>query len=440
MNNTVPSLEEIKNKLGFEAFNKIQSEAIQAAKKSDQIVLLAPTGSGKTLAFLLPIIHKLDLSLNEVQCLIIVPSRELALQIESVFKSMGTPFKINSAYGGHSFKVEKNNLSNPPHVLVGTPGRLADHIDKESFDFSCVESLILDEFDKALEFGFQNDMEYIVKELRSINYKMLTSATKSKTLPDFVGMDKPIKINHLGGQLPPKLTLKEVYAKGVDKLSSLMDLICFVGHEPTLIFCNHRAAVDRIGELLQDRGVPHEAFHGGMDQEQRERSLTKFRNGSVHLFLTTDLAARGLDIPEIKHVVHYQLPPKEDAFIHRNGRTARMDKEGITYLVFSEEDERPEYIDNEGEELTLKKGLEVPALPKWETLYISGGKKNKINKIDIVGLLAKKGKLNKDEIGLIEVKDFMSFVAVSREKALKVAEIVNKEKVKKLKIRVAVAN
>ncbi|NME68073.1 DEAD/DEAH box helicase [Flammeovirga aprica] len=433
------SLEQIQNHLGFQSFNTIQKETIENSKKHEELILLSPTGSGKTLAFLLPLINKINFDLKEVQCVIIAPSRELALQIEGVFKSMGTAFSINSVYGGHSFKIEEKNLSNPPHVLVGTPGRLADHIDKETFDFSCVEFLILDEFDKALEFGFQNDMEFIIEELRSIHYKMLTSATESDEIPEFVKMTNPVVMNHLGGQLPPKLELKFVQSDGVDKLAVLFKLICKVADEPTLIFCNHRAAVDRIGEHLKENNIPQESFHGGMDQEQRERALTKFRNGSVHVFLTTDLAARGLDIPSIKHVIHYQLPPKEDAFIHRNGRTARMDKEGVTYLVMSSEDEFPEYIENTPVHLSLPSVEKMPELPEWETLYISGGKKNKINKIDIVGLLAKKGKLQKEEIGLIEVKDFMSFVAVKRSKAKEVAEIVNKEKVKKIKIRVAIA-
>ncbi|MBB6463945.1 DEAD/DEAH box helicase [Flammeovirga kamogawensis] len=439
MSLVVPSIEDIRKHLKFETFNAIQQEAIEKSKDANELVVLAPTGSGKTIAFLLPIIQRIDPNLKEVQCVIVAPSRELSLQIEQVFKSLGTPLKVNCCYGGHSMKVEMNNMQNPPHVLIGTPGRLADHIEKESFDYSAVEAIVLDEFDKALEFGFKDDMSFIIEELRAVNFKMLTSATKSDELPEFTKIESPVTIDYLGDQVPPKLNLQMVYAKGVDKLYSLLKLICHLKAEPMLIFCNHRAAVDRISEILKEKGIAHESFHGGLDQEERERALTKFRNGSASVFITTDLAARGLDIPDIKHVIHYQLPPKEDAFIHRNGRTARMDKDGDAYLVLSEEDKLPEYIEKKPQNLHVPSNVEIPALPKWVTLYISGGKKNKINKIDIVGLLMKKGGLSKDELGLIEVKDFISFVAVDRKKAKEVCELVNKERVKKLRLRVAIA-
>ncbi|NLR94570.1 DEAD/DEAH box helicase [Flammeovirga agarivorans] len=434
-----PNIEHIKKHLGFEDFNAMQKDTLSAAQKSNEIVVLAPTGSGKTIAFLLPIVTRIDPNTEGVQCIIVAPSRELSLQIEQVCKSLGTGLKVNCCYGGHSVKVEKNNLSNPPHILVGTPGRLADHIDQNNFDYSYVENLVLDEFDKALEFGFHNDMSFIIEELRSIDFKILTSATKSDELPEFTKIKNPEVIDYLEGQVPKRLSLHVVKAPGKDKLYELLKLIYFLKAEPMLIFCNHREAVNRISELLKEKGVAHEAFHGGLDQEERERALVKFRNGSANVFITTDLAARGLDIPTIKHVVHYQLPPKEDAFIHRNGRTARMEKDGDAYLVLSDEDNLPEYIEDNPNELKVPSGLKEPQLPKWVTLYLSGGKKNKINKIDIVGLLMKKGKLEKDQLGLIEVKDFISFAAVDRKIASELCNKVNKERVKKIRLKVDIA-
>ncbi len=195
----------------------------------------------------------------------------------------------------------------------------------------------------------------------------------------------------------------------------------------------------RISELLKDRGIFHVTFHGDLDQDQRERALVKFRNGSVKIMVTTDLASRGLDIPEVRYVVHYQLPQKEDAFIHRNGRTARMDASGTAYLVLNENESLPAYLERSPEEEALEDDLRVPDEPEWVTLYVSGGKKDKINKVDIVGWLIQKGGLDKSEIGMIEIKDFGSYVAVGRNKVKSLIPVIAEEKLKKKKVKVQVA-
>jgi superfamily II DNA/RNA helicase len=423
--------------LRINALNEMQHAALNAAAKSDMI-LLAPTGSGKTLGFLLPIFNLLDADTPLVQVLIMVPSRELALQIEQVFRAIGSGFKVSCCYGGHATKIEKNNLIQPPAVLIGTPGRIAYHLRNGNFKTGAIHTLILDEFDKALEFGFQTDMAAIIGQLEHLKKRILTSATKMEQIPAFTGVNNPTVIDFLSNKTNiPDLKLKAVMSPAADKLDTLFALICKIGSKATLVFCNHREAVDRISDLLWDRGIVHDVFHGGMEQDDRERALLKFRNGSHRLLITTDLASRGLDIPEIEYVIHYQLPHNEEAFVHRNGRTARMHAKGTSYLILTE-DEKLSYIPQPEIE-GLPDKIKLPEPAPWVTLYIAAGKKDKINKVDIVGLLLQKGKLAKDELGLIEVLDHSSYAAVKREKIEKLVQLIKAEKIKNKKIKIEIS-
>ena len=423
------------------SLNAMQLASIEAAKKENDVILLSPTGSGKTLGFLLPILQNLDPKKTGVQALILVPSRELAIQIETVFKSMNTGFKVNCSYGGHSTKTEKNNFEHPASVLVGTPGRIAFHIRRNNFDTNTVSTLVLDEFDKSLEFGFKEEMSYIIHELKKLEKRILTSATKIKEIPDFTGVKDPIELNYLSNTptKPQGLKLKIVKAEGTDKLDALFSLICKLGNTASLIFCNHREAVERISGLLWDKGLAHGIFHGGMEQEDRERALIKFRNGSHKMLITTDLASRGLDIPEIEYVIHYQLPHTEDIYIHRNGRTARMNAKGTSYLLLSETEYVPSFIKESPAVETLPEKNAIPEKSGWVTLYIASGKKDKINKVDIVGLLLQKGNLQKEELGLIEVLDHSSYAAVTAKKAEAVVQLVRNEKIKGKKVKIEVS-
>jgi len=418
----------------------MQQASVKAVAKGNNVILVAPTGSGKTLAFLLPLIAKLKVDVSGVQALILVPSRELALQIEQVFKQMGTGFKVNCCYGGHAVRTEKNNLAHPPAVLIGTPGRIAYHLEHQNFDESFVETLILDEFDKSLEFGFESDMSYIIGSMLSLKQRILTSATRMEEIPDFVKMQSPLEIDFSQNlDNKPALKLKMVRAAAADKLDVLFRLLSKIGGKNTLVFCNHRETVDRISDLLFENGLGHDVFHGGMEQFDREKALLKFRNGSHKILITTDLAARGLDIPEVEYIVHYQLPYTEDAYIHRNGRTARMNAKGTAYAILTEE-EHYKYLPEDIEEETLSEKYKLPEASDWVTLYLAHGKKDKINKIDIVGLFLQKGGLAKDDLGLIEVKDTTSYVAVKRNRVEGLLSTLQGEKIKGKKLKLAVAS
>jgi len=433
-----PTIEQLLANISITSLNQMQQDSLEANDKANDVILLSPTGSGKTLGFLLPLIKTLSEDSNSIQGLIIIPSRELALQIEQVFKSLKTGFKITCCYGGHPMDVEENNLAQSPAVLIGTPGRIVDHINRKNINLSTVTTLVLDEFDKSLEMGFQEDMSFIVGTLTNLKKRILTSATQSIKIPEFTGMRSPVTLNYIGSK-ENGLSVKTVLSDQKDKLDTLLRLICQIGNESAIVFCNQRDEVEAVCAFLTTNDIINNNFHGGLEQRYRESTLTKFRNGSTNVLVTTDLASRGLDIPDVKHVIHYQMPPKEDAFTHRNGRTARMDATGTAYMLLHKDVLLPDYIKFKPDILKLSDKKIVPAEPQWETLFISAGKKDKINKIDIVGFLSKKGELAKDELGLIEVKDLFAYAAVKRNKVESVINLVKNEKIKGRKVKIEVA-
>lgn len=436
------SVETILANLQIDKLNDMQLAAIEAGKEDNDIVLLSATGSGKTIAFLLPLVAGLDKSNKKTQAMIVVPSRELAQQIELVFKSMGTGYKVTCCYGGHKREIEENNLIEPPALLIGTPGRLCDHIRRENITTDSITTLILDEFDKSLELGFLEEVSFIVNSLPNVNKRVLTSATEAVTLPDFIQLSNPIRLNYITEKLTDSLGLevKTVQSADKDKLETLLQLICNIGNRSAIVFCNHRESVERTSQWLAEQGVLNVFYHGAMEQKDRDSALFKFRSGAADLLVTTDIAARGLDIPNIRYIIHYHLPHTEDIFTHRNGRTARMDASGTAILILSPEESLPKYLDADTvKEMPLQEDKHLPEKPKWTALFIAAGKKDKVNKIDIVGFLSQQGELKKEDIGLIEVKDFFSFAAIKKIKASHALHLIKDKKIKNQKVKIAIA-
>ncbi|MCC6279441.1 MAG: DEAD/DEAH box helicase [Saprospiraceae bacterium] len=428
--------------LGIPALNAMQETAMPAIQNLPNVILLAPTGSGKTLAFLLPVLSLLKADTPGVQCLILSPTRELAVQIERVWQKMSTGFKVNTCYGGHSMQIETQNLSQPPALLIGTPGRIAEHINRKTFALDGIKILILDEFDKSLSLGFHEEMGGIIKELPALEKRVLASATNKAHIPAFTGISNPKVLNYYKAieQSTDGLALKQVISPDEEKVSTLFHLLCYLGSEPTLIFCNQRDSTEKVRDELAAMGIPSACYHGGLEQPDREKTLVQFRNGSTLFLVASDLAARGLDIPEVKNVIHFELPLKQTDFVHRNGRTARMHAEGTAYLIIQHDEPLPVYLTEAPPVLQLSEDEPLPAPSPWVTLYVSGGKKDKLSKMDIVGFLSKKGDLQKEDIGKIEVMDFMSFVAVKKEIAQHLLKAIHTEKMKGKKYKIVVTN
>jgi superfamily II DNA/RNA helicase len=425
--------------LKIDQLNELQSEALETAQQDGDFVLLSDTGSGKTLAFLLPVLAFMDEGTAGTQALVIVPSRELAIQIEKVFKLMGTGLKVTCCYGGHLRETEENNLKEAPALIVGTPGRLADHIRRNNIHPKTIRTLVLDEFDKSLELGFQEEMSFVIGSLPSLNKRMLTSATAAAEIPDFVGLRSAQTLDFLSGKKTERLALQQVFSPDKDKIDTLFRLICRIGDRSAIVFCNHRESVERVSALLKEKGIVNVFYHGALEQPERDSALAKFRNGSSHILVTTDLAARGLDVPNIRYIIHYHLPATKEGYTHRNGRTARMDASGTAILILSPDESLPAYIPEQPETLELSGEPTLPAKPKWTTLFISAGKKDKVNKVDVVGFFTNKGQLKKEDIGLIEVKDFFSFVALRKSTVSHVLQLIKNEKLKNKKVRIDVA-
>jgi len=459
-------IEKALSKLGITALNEMQQHTAEAILGSDgDVVLLSPTGTGKTLAYLLPLLQLLDQSLTPnpspkgegdlvaPKALVITPGRELALQSDQVLKSMACGIRSTACYGGRTAMDEHKVLKEVrPQLVFGTPGRLNDHLDKENISRYGIQYLVIDEFDKCLQMGFHNEMQRLIKALPGLKRRILLSATNAEQIPQFVNMSKKgTLIDFLDDdeQTSERVTLYEVHSPQKDKLDTLRQLLLSFGDESSIVFLNYRDSVERVNSYLLEQGFVTSCFHGGLEQKQREDALYKFSNGSANVLVSTDLASRGLDIPNIQNIVHYHLPESEDGYIHRVGRTARWDATGRTFFILSSGERIPDYVDGNIEKYSLpslphealearssftKEGLEViPPLPRMVTLYIGKGKKDKISKGDIVGFLCKTGGLQSDEIGRIDVKDRYSYVAVRREKLQQVIRLAQGEKIKGIK-------
>lgn len=403
--------------LGIKALNPMQEEMLYEVRKRDSLVLLSPTGSGKTLGYMLPVVEAMNPN-TWPTVLVLVPSRELAIQTQSVAVKLCKDTRPYACYGGRPAMDEHRVMRNlSPCMLIGTPGRVLDHMKKGNFDYTRIDILVIDEFDKSLELGFRQQMGDIIKMLPSVKKRILLSATDSPEIPAFVGVDKVHRMDYLSDtdtDYADRIRQFMLRSPEKDKLETLGRLLCSLGSSPSIVFLNYREAVDRVCQFLQKAGFSVSAFHGAMEQKDRERALFRFQSGCANILVSTDLAARGLDIADVENIIHYHLPMNNDAYIHRNGRTARWDRAGASYLILGPE-ENLDRLDclTDITEMDVPSTYNVPS-SKWETLYIGRGKKDKINKVDIVGFLSKTGGLERDQLGMVTVFPHWSFAAVDR--------------------------
>ena len=423
----------ILTKLGI-TLNAMQEETADAVLHTGKdVVVISPTGSGKTYAYLLPLIQRMKASSDELQAVVLVPGRELALQSASVLKDMGSGLRAMALYGGRPAMEEHRALREvKPQIVFATPGRLNDHLDKANIDAGTVKWLVIDEFDKCLELGFQEEMMHILSRLPGIERRILLSATESESIPDFVSMGRTVRLDYRtdNSGISDRIRLYTVASPEKDKLETLSRLLLSLGDKSSIVFLNYRDSVERTALFLKEKGFTVSWFHGGLEQHEREAALYRFSNGSAPILVSTDLASRGLDIPDVDNIIHYHLPETEENYVHRVGRTARWDKEGKTFFVLGPGEHLPEYAGKCQDEYQIPERLPSPSQPRMGTIYIGKGKKDKISKMDIVGFLCKKGGLNASEIGKIDVKDRFSYVAVSRRKIKELLRLTKGEKIK----------
>lgn len=431
------NMNDILDKLGIHQLNDMQEEAVDAILRNDgDVVLLSPTGSGKTLAYLLPLTQMVNPQFDEVQAVVVVPGRELALQSATVLKDMGCGLRACACYGGRATMDEHRVLRQVrPHIVFATPGRLNDHLDKGNISASLVKYLVIDEFDKCLEMGFMEEMRRMVDALPNVRRRILLSATDAESIPRFVNMGRTRRLDYLVAeeQVSSRVHIYQVESPVKDKLDTLRDLLLDLGDQGSIVFLNYRDSVERVANYLKGQGFTVSFFHGGLEQRQREDALYRFSNGSANILVATDLASRGLDIPDIDNIIHYHLPESEQGYVHRVGRTARWDAQGRAFFILNSEESIPEYVEGEIETYVPNPSGKVVPVPRMVTLYIGKGKKDKLSKGDIVGFLCKKGGLTSAEIGIISVEERFTYVAIDRQKLSSVLRQVQGEKIKGVK-------
>lgn len=426
----------ISRRLGIDNLNEMQREML--ASDQQAITLIAPTGSGKTLAFACRMLRSIGRPCNVIQAAVIAPSRELVMQFFSVLRPIAEGYKIVALYGGHSVEDECKSLLTVPDIIIATPGRLLDHILRGNIDVRAVDILVLDEYDKSLELGFEGEMKRIVARIGKLKCIVLTSATRLAEIPDYLPLNNMLHMDFTahsdGGS---GLQTVEVESFSRDKIDTLVALLrSFRSSDRTIVFVNHRESAERVYGRLRSEHIPAILYHGALDQRQREMAVDLFANGTAPVLVATDLAARGLDIEGVENVIHYHLPINEQAWIHRNGRTARQNASGTVWVIVSEADNRPDYIrpDRSCQPSPQTVAEAVPVT----TLYISAGKKEKISRGDVAGFVAASGVTAPGEIGKIAVHDHYSLVAVPASKACETAEALSKLKIKGSKKRVSV--
>ncbi len=420
-------------RLGISHLNTMQQAMLHAASDGNSIVLLSPTGSGKTLAYMIPLLQKLDAKHDALQALIIVPSRELAIQTADVARRLCPELRVAACYGGRPAMEEHRQMRGlRPHLVAATPGRLLDHLQKGNIATDTTHTLVIDEFDKSLELGFRQQMHDAISLMPRLQQRILLSATDADDIPAFVGSGNATRLSFLDEQEgKTRIKLKTVQSPEKDKLDTLRRLLCQLGAQKSLVFAGYRESVERIGKYLEQQGIKVGIFHGGMEQRDRERALYRFMNSSCNIFVSTDLASRGLDICAIDNVIHYHLPTSQEACTHRNGRTARWDADGLVYFILGPEEYLPDYIDMQDvETYTMPATVPNPAEPHWTTLYIGKGKKDKISRGDIVGFLTKQGGLKACQIGRIDVLPHWAYAAVERTCAAALLARVSGQKIK----------
>lgn len=421
-----------RERLNIEQLTPLQHKLASLNRDTRAVAAIAPTGSGKTLAFALAMLPRVKGGTGKVEGLVIAPTRELTLQIAKVLSALAPTLRVTAVYGGHSVLDETRSIEAvTPDVVVGTPGRILDHVNRERLDLYRVKVVVADEYDKSLELGFQDEMRRIFRKLHSTQLIVLTSATPLAELSEWVGAERPLMFDFSADESGrPQISEYVVSSAYADKLETLKWLLLRLPQERAIVFVNHRESAERVYDYLRKAGFPVVLYHGALEQQDRETAVDIFTNGTAPVMVATDLAARGLDIPQVRSVIHYHLPSTPETRTHRNGRAARMGAQGEAYFLVGPSEQA------EGE--TFAPDAEPASWPKQRaTLFFHAGRKDKLSKGDIVGALTGAGGLSAANIGVIALHDHRALAAVPAADAARLVAALNASKIKNRRIRVS---
>lgn len=427
----------VKERMGIDVLNDMQRRALDVWKAGGgDLVLYSPTGTGKTLAFAMCLLHALKPPMQQLQAVVLAPSRELVMQTAEILRQLATGYKVTPCYGGHAVSDEKASLAVTPDVIVATPGRLLDHHKRGHIDLRGARLLVLDEMDKSLELGFEDEMRQLMRLMPKLNRRILASATVLYPVPEYVRLHNPVTLDVLDKTEPAqRITVHQVMSDSNDKLDTLRRLLLTLGGGKTIVFVGFRESVERVHQYLVKQHIDAGIYHGALEQQDREQAVAMLNNGSITVLVSTDLASRGLDIDTVEHIIHYHLPVNEQAYIHRNGRTARVDATGDAYVITAPEENLPEWVTID-ETMLLHPADKMPRAA-MATLYFQAGKKEKLSRGDIMGFVAANGGIEPNAVGRIDVRDHYALVAVPRGNAQDVLKNLQQAKIKGKKVRIS---
>jgi len=436
--------------LGYTSMTPIQAQSLPDILNGRDLLAQAKTGSGKTAAFAIGLLHKLESRTYNTQALILCPTRELADQVSKEIRRLARSIpntKILTLCGGTAFGPQLASLEHPPHIVVGTPGRILKHLQKGSLQLNALQTLVLDEADRMLDMGFHDDIMQIIGMTPSQRQTLLFSATypdEIKDIRDTIQND-PVDI-HVE-TLHDDKNIKQVFYE-IQKGERTRALVALLEHyrpESSVVFCNRKYQCQELADELWQQGFHALALHGDLDQKERDQVLIQFANKSSSILIATDVAARGLDIKELEAVINFELSPDPEVHIHRIGRTGRAGNEGLALSLFmpseapkvnaiEEYQESPVRIDKLS---SLKRRENFRLSPPMVTLCINGGRKDKVRPGDILGALTASDKITGKQIGKIDIANNRSFVAVERPVAKQALKVLSEGKIKgrKFKIR-----
>ncbi|MBI3295773.1 MAG: ATP-dependent RNA helicase DbpA [Deltaproteobacteria bacterium] len=424
-----PSIQQVVRDVGYETMTPIQALVISPLLEGLDIIGQSRTGSGKTAAFAIPLLQKIEISSRKIQVLVLSPTRELCQQVAREFRSLGRFHKnlqVLTLSGGHPVYLDLRALEHGAQIIVGTPGRLLDHIERKTLDLGGVKTVILDEADRMLDMGFRDAIELILKKTPAQRQTALFSATFPSTIESLSQryQRKPIRLTVEPSGVESPIEQQFYSVNEHEKPAALLAFLRSRQLESTLVFCNLKISVDELCQNLRQSGHSVDKLHGGLEQIEREKVMAKFRNSSTHVLIATDVAARGLDIAGLDAVVNFDMPREPESYIHRIGRTGRAGATGlsVTFVLPTEHPRLERLWGHIGEDFELKKASSLTANPvakrpaeaSMDTLSISAGRKDKLRPGDILGALTGDAGIKGEAVGKIEILDRMSFVALHR--------------------------